>query len=156
MKKNWFKSNRTVKNPAQAGDACLALYYEEHDYYLQEGAHYVRVTNVHTKEKIDFSPLYLKNHVSFSIVTLEFWGVTTGIQKIQLRGGSSLYDSVKKTMEELDFGHQEIARFTHVILKTCRDTDEQKGGSIETIDIYRLDDVERNSFWTKSKNFWDF
>ena len=82
MKKNWFKANSTVKNPAQAGDAALMLHYSTPKEVLGIKLPPPEVV-VHTQEGFNFNLIHERYHKG-RMSYLFLWGVTKGIVKIPL------------------------------------------------------------------------
>jgi hypothetical protein len=92
--KDWFKSNRTVKNPAQAGDAVLAYYFGP-------------TAEINTQER---APLDNSNfHGKYE---LQLWGISKGLIPISLLASGSFADSLCN----MKFTEEEISLYSHFIL----------------------------------------
>jgi len=122
--KNWSKSNKTVKNPAQAGDAALAFYYESTAEKLgnnkQETPRFEY--EIHTQERAP-----LDRSTSQFLVTL--WGVSQGFKTIEFQNESPL----SKALQAVGFSHDEIVEYSHCILESGT-----FASGHEKRDVYRL------------------
>jgi|JI10StandDraft_1071094.scaffolds.fasta_scaffold18741_4 hypothetical protein len=124
MKNKWFKSSTTVKNPAQAGDAALAFYYEGIAKKLgnnKQGEPRLEY-EIHTQK---WAPL---DH-STSQFTVTLWGVSQGFEIIESEGEPSLI----KALQEVGFAHDEIVLYSHCILESGT-----FASGHEKRDVYRL------------------
>ena len=129
--KNWFKSNRTVKNPAQAGDAALAFHFEaKHPCAFCD-------LEINTQEPC---PTYSINLPEKQEV--ELWGVAVGFKKIPLLQTGFILDSLK----EMRFTKEELALYTHFILKDLIVLNEGKFATPSSIKTYHIDGSDRNEF----------
>lgn len=128
-----------VSNPAQAGDAALALCFPEYK-HTAGGTTYLRKTNIH----VDTEPSFFGWHHGAAF-TLSLWGVRKGIVPIPFGTNQySFYDS----LFAMNFTKSELDLLSHVIFTyTSRNGDD----TIETenVDIYRLSDVEKNCIFDK-------
>lgn len=148
--KKW-KSNRTVHNPAQAGDVALALFYGQPTKVPGETI-LPRVVTVHTNI-MEFINYNSTEHHGKDF-TLEFHGTSKGIVNISLFGENlpkeaSLYEAIWK----MNFSERDMLFFTHVIVKTVSSSFEMGEGQVEYIDIYRINDAERYQFANKTLYF---
>lgn len=124
IKNSWWKSNKTVKNPAQAGDAALAFYYEDIAKKLgnnKQGEPRFGY-EIHTKERAP-----LDRPTSQFSVTL--WGVSQGFKTIESRNEPSL----TKALQAVGFSHDEIVHYSHCILESGT-----FASGHEKRDVYRL------------------
>ena len=109
MNISWFKSNKTVKNPAQAGDAVLAFYYEGIAKKLgnnNEGSPRFDY-EIHTQER---APL----DRSTSQFSVTLWGVSKGFKTIESKNEPSL----TKALQAVGFSHDEIMHYSHCIIES--------------------------------------
>jgi len=122
--KNWFKSSKTVKNPAQAGDAALAFYYEGIAKKLgnnKQGTPCFEY-EIHTQER---APL----DRSTSQFSITLWGVSQGFKNIESQNESSLLEALRA----VKFSHDEIVQYSHCILESGT-----FASGYEKRDVYRL------------------
>ncbi|MFA7285473.1 MAG: hypothetical protein WC011_01315 [Candidatus Paceibacterota bacterium] len=122
--KNWFKSSKTVKNPAQAGDTALAFYYEEIAKKLgnnKQGAPHFEY-EIHTQERAP-----LDSSTAQFAVTL--WGVSQGFKIIESKNEPSL----KKALQKVGFSHDEIVLYSHCIVESGT-----FASGYQKNDVYRL------------------
>ncbi len=139
-----------MKNPAQAGDAVLALYYENFSYEANLRDHLRpctrrRETTVHTSGTFNFDS---RIHWGKS-QTLEFWGASKGIVNIPLSNECSLFESIVK----MDF-KAGIELFTHFVIKhEYHFFSNGREGEVEYIDIHRLDQRDKTCFFEKNIYF---
>lgn len=130
MKKDWFKSSKTVKNPAQAGDAALAFYFGEDD---------SRVLEINTQKRFPIDNQYFYGKYELSI-----WGVSKGFKQIPLLQSGSFSDS----LEALKFTTEEISLYTHFVLQGVLVSTDEKINGKRSIRIYRIDNLDRNQIVT--------
>lgn len=133
MKKNisWWKSNKTVRNPAQAGDAALAFYFGGNDSCVLE---------INTQERFPIDDQYFHGKYELSI-----WGVSKGLKQIPLLTTGSFSDS----LEALKFTEEEISLYTHFVLFGVIGASTEKNLVGESsVKVYRLDDLDRNQIVT--------
>lgn len=127
---NWFKSSRTVKNPAQAGDAALKLYYEKSLYE----------TEVYTKVLAPLDEKYFHGKCK-----LELWGVSVGIKEITLLETGSFNDSLMA----MKFDWMELALYTHLIVSGISESVSGKASESKFYaKIYRLSAQDRKQILT--------
>lgn len=134
LEKVLFRKIKTVKNPAQAGDAVLAFHY-----------HNLGVVKLEINTQ-DHAPLYDKffHGKGFS---LSLWGASKGIKDIPLLKSGSFFDS----LYEQNFTRDQIYLFTHVVLTQELNIALGKVPISESIEVttYHLSDLDRNQIFTK-------
>jgi hypothetical protein len=151
MKIPWFKSSKTVENPAQAGDAALWLHFGNSaqsmcDLESKDGMKtFSRETKVHTNERMEFNTSY---HHGQNLA-LFFWGVVKGLVQIPLTQPGSFYESIWAQ----NFTKEEMEEFTHIVSKSVSGSLELHQDQTEKVDIYRLTDTERNCIVNKNRYF---
>lgn len=127
--KQWFKSNKTVKNPAQAGDAALVFYYESLGY----------VVEINTQKRAPLDDKYFHGKYELSL-----WGVSKGFKRIPLLQTGNFSDS----LEALKFTAEEISLYTHFVLEGVLGSTDNKINGKGSVTTYRLDHLDRNQIVT--------
>lgn len=127
---SWWKSNKTVKNPAQAGDAALAFYFGGNDSCVLE---------INTQERFPIDDKYFHGKYELSL-----WGVSKGLKKIPLLQTGTFSDS----LEALKFTEEEISLYTHFVLFGVLVSTDEKVDGKSSVKIYHMDSLDRNQIVT--------
>ena len=124
--KNWFKSNTTVKNAAQAGDAWLFFHFNNPDWC---------VLKINTQEQAPLDDTHF--HGKYE---LRLWGGAVGFRNIPLLETGSFVDSLHAQGFEKD----ELSEYSHFILKgVIGFSSLPHNMAKETITTYRLTHQDR-------------
>lgn len=127
------KSNSTVKNLAQAGDAFFAFYFaKKYPFSFCE-------LEVNTQKRPPIYDLNLHGKQE-----LELWDGAVGFKKIPLLPTGFILDSIKA----MEFTKDEVADYTHFILKDLIVLNDDKFPTPSKITTFHIDQSDRNEFIT--------